>query len=65
MANRSYQEFAEHYHMALLPARVLTPKGKATVKGNVGKIITHIIARLHNEEVLWPYRDECHYQRMS
>ena len=50
VANRSYQEFAEHYHMALLPARVLTPKDKAAVEGNVGKITTHIIARLRNEK---------------
>ena len=36
--------------MALLPARVLTPKDKAAVEGNVGKITTHIIARLRNEK---------------
>ena len=50
VANRSYQQFAEHYHMALLPARALTPKDKAAVEGNVGKITTHIIARLRNEK---------------
>lgn len=50
VANRSYQKFANHYHMALLPARVLAPKDKAAVDENVGKITTHIIARLRNEK---------------
>jgi len=50
VANRSYAEFAEHYRMAIVPARVLAPTDKAAVEGNVGKITTHIIARLRNRQ---------------
>ena len=31
--NRSYQEMAEHYGTAIIPARVRSPKDKATVEG--------------------------------
>ena len=48
VANKSYQEFADHYHMAILPARVLAPKDKAAVEGNVGNVTSHIIAKLRN-----------------
>ena len=50
IANRSYQEFADHYGMALLPARVLAPKDKAAVEGSVGQVTTHIIAKLRNRK---------------
>ena len=36
VANQAYQEFADHYRTAILPARVLAPKDKAAVEGNVG-----------------------------
>ena len=36
VVNRSYQEIANHYHTALLPARVLAPRNKAAVEGGVG-----------------------------
>ena len=48
IANRAYQELANHYGMALLPARVLAPKDKAAVEGSVGQVTTHIIAKLRN-----------------
>jgi transposase len=48
IANRTYQELADHYHSALLPARVLAPKDKAAVEGSVGNLTTHIVARLRN-----------------
>lgn len=48
VANRAYQEFADHYHTAILPARVLSPKDKAAVEGNVGNVTSHIIATLRN-----------------
>ena len=50
IANRAYQDFADHYGMALLPARVLAPKDKAAVEGGVGQVATHIIAKLHNHQ---------------
>lgn len=46
--NRTYQEMAEHYGTAVLPARVRKPKDKPTVEGAVGVISTWIIAALRN-----------------
>lgn len=50
VANRSYQEMADHYGTALLPARVLAPRDKAAVEGTVGNLTSHIIARLRNHK---------------
>lgn len=50
IANRAYQDFADHYGMALLPARVLAPKDKAAVESSVGLVTTHIIAKLRNRQ---------------
>ena len=50
--NRTYQEMAEHYNTAVIPARVRTPKDKATVEGTVGVISTWIIAALRNQQFL-------------
>lgn len=47
--NATYKEMAEHYHSALLPARVLAPRDKAAVEGTVGDFTTSIIARLRND----------------
>ena len=46
--NKSYQELAEHYGTAILPARVRSPKDKAAVEGTVGIISTFILAALRN-----------------
>ena len=46
--NRTYQEMAEHYGTAVLPARVRKPKDKPSVEGAVGVISTWIIAALRN-----------------
>jgi len=46
--NRAYQEMAEHYATAVLPARVRKPKDKPSVEGAVGIISTWIIAALRN-----------------
>jgi len=46
--NRTYQEMAEHYGTAVLPARVRKPKDKPSVEGTVGVISTWIIAALRN-----------------
>jgi transposase len=50
IVNRSYQELAEHYGTAIIPARVKTPKDKATVEGTVGIISTWILAAIRNEQ---------------
>jgi transposase len=47
--NRSYQELAEHYGTAVIPARVRAPKDKATVEGTVGKVSTFILAVIRNQ----------------
>ena len=48
--NKTYSEMAEHYGTAIIPARVRTPKDKASVEGAVGNISTYIIAALRNQE---------------
>lgn len=50
--NKSYQELAEHYSTAILPARVRSPKDKAFVEGTVGVISTFILAALRNQRFL-------------
>ncbi len=50
IANRSYQEMAEHYGTAIIPARVRKPKDKPNAEGTVGVISTWIIAALRNEK---------------
>ena len=47
--NRSYQEMAEHYGTAVIPARVRAPKDKATVEGTVGIVSTWILAAIRNQ----------------
>lgn len=47
--NRSYQEMAEHYGTAIIPARVRAPKDKATVEGTVGIVSTWILAAIRNQ----------------
>jgi len=48
--NRTYQELAEHYGTAIIPARVRTPKDKATVEGTVGIVSTFILAAIRNQK---------------
>ncbi len=45
-----YQEMAEHYGTAIIPARVRKPKDKPNAEGTVGVISTWIIAALRNEK---------------
>jgi transposase len=47
--NKSYQEMAEHYGTAIIPARVRAPKDKATVEGTVGNISSFILASIRNQ----------------
>jgi transposase len=47
--NRTYHEMAEHYGIAIVPARVRHPKDKASVEGNIGHVSTWITAALRNQ----------------
>lgn len=46
--NPTYREMADHYNTIVMPARVRSPKDKASVEGSVGVISTWIIAALRN-----------------
>ena len=48
--NRSYQEMAEHYGTAIIPARPVTPRDKPNAEGTVGVIETWILAALRNRK---------------
>jgi transposase len=48
--NRAYAEFAEHYALAILPARVRKPRDKAKVEGAVLIVERWILARLRNRQ---------------
>lgn len=50
--NKTYQEMAEHYGTAILPARVRAAKDKPTVEGAVGNISTFILAAIRNQRFL-------------
>lgn len=47
--NKIYHEMAEHYGTAIIPARVRSPKDKATVEGAVGNISSFILAAIRNQ----------------
>jgi len=48
--NKAYQDLSEHYGTAIIPARVRSPKDKATVEGSVGNISTFILAAIRNRQ---------------
>jgi transposase len=48
--NRAYVEFAEHYGVAILPARVRKPRDKAKVENAVQNVERWILARLRNRQ---------------
>lgn len=50
--NKMYQEMAEHYGTAIIPARPRSPKDKAFVEGSVGVVSTWILAALRNRQFL-------------
>ena len=52
VVNRMYQEMAQHYDTAVIPARVRKPRDKSTVEGNVGNISQYILAALSHEQFL-------------
>ena len=41
IVNRAYQELADYYQTAVLPARVLAPEDKAAVEGTVGQVTSY------------------------
>ena len=47
---KSYEELAQHYNTAIIPARVHAPKDKPSAEGNVGHVSTWITAALRNEQ---------------
>lgn len=47
--NKTYQELAEHYGTAIIPARIRAPKDKPTVEGTVGSISTFILAAIRSQ----------------
>jgi len=47
--NPAYQDFAEHYQVAILPARVRKPRDKAKVETGVLVVERWILARLRNQ----------------
>jgi transposase len=49
IVNKTYQEMAEHYGTAVLPARVKRSRDKATVEGSVKLATIWIIAVIRNE----------------
>lgn len=48
--NRSYQEMAEYYGTAIVPARPVSQKDKASVEGTVGVLSTWIVASMRNDK---------------
>ena len=52
VVNRAYQEMAQHYDTAVIPARVRRPRDKSTVEGNVGNISQYILAVIRDQQFL-------------
>jgi transposase len=48
--NQTYQEMAEHYGVAVIPARVAHPRDKAKVEVGVQNVERWILARLRNQK---------------
>lgn len=48
--NTTYHEMAEHYNLAIIPARVRKPKDKPNAEGSVSNVSTWITAALRNEQ---------------
>lgn len=50
--NKAYQEMAEHYGTAIIPARPRRPKDKAFAENSVGVVSTWILAALRKQQFL-------------
>jgi transposase len=55
IVNKTYQEMAEHYGTAVVPARVRAPRDKATVEGVVGHVSNFILAAIRNQRFFTLY----------
>ncbi len=53
--NRTYLELAEHYGVAVLPARVRKPKDKPNVENAVSVVSTWILASIRNQKTFSLY----------
>src|SRR5690625_37698 len=69
--NKTYAEMAEHYHSIIMPARVRSPKDKASVEGSVNIVTTWIIQALRHtkffsieelNEELWKKLEELNHR---
>lgn len=69
--NRTYQEFAQHYDVAVIPTRVRKPKDKALVEVHVQIVERRILAPLRDRvffsvsevnEVIWEMLRELNHQ---
>lgn len=49
LLNEAYRQLSDYYRFTIVPARVRTPKDKASVEGNVGFISRQLIASLRND----------------
>lgn len=47
--NHAYREMARHYNVAIIPARILKPKDKATVESSVGWLETWLLEWLNKK----------------
>ena len=50
--NRSYHEFARHYGMAIVPARVRRPRDKSLVEASVNQVERWVLAPLRHRRLL-------------
>ena len=48
--NRALEDFANHYHTTVIPARARKPKDKALVENQVKLIYSRVFARLRNQQ---------------
>ena len=48
--NRAMEDFANHYHTTVIPARARKPKDKALVENQVKLIYSRVFARLRNQQ---------------
>lgn len=56
--NPTYHDLAEHYGVAVLPARARRPKDKAKVENGVLVVTRRVLARLRHQRFLQPQRTE-------
>ncbi len=50
--NRALEDFANHYHTTVIPARARKPKDKALVENQVKLVYSRVFAKLRNQQFL-------------